>query len=64
LPEKFEVGEVVSTAADFYSSRMTNAERGSSLVDELMKDYQMKKFASKKVRMMSTSAFIIGIIIH
>lgn len=48
LPKYFQVGRVVESAADFYSSRLTNKERKSTFVDELLDDQALKKYSKRK----------------
>lgn len=38
FPKHFQIGTVVDTAQDFYSSRLTKRERGASITQELMSD--------------------------
>ena len=38
LPSRFHVGTVVESKTDFYSSRLSKAERGQTLTHELLKD--------------------------
>ncbi|CEF65481.1 Deoxynucleotidyltransferase terminal-interacting protein 2 [Strongyloides ratti] len=43
LPKHFQIGTVIETKADFYSSRLTNKERKRTIVDELLAEYDKKK---------------------
>uniref|UniRef100_A0A0A9VTU6 rRNA-processing protein fcf2 n=1 Tax=Lygus hesperus TaxID=30085 RepID=A0A0A9VTU6_LYGHE len=43
-----QVGKVVDSPADFYSSRLTNKQRKSTLVDELLADQEFKKEVKKR----------------
>uniref|UniRef100_A0A7S4MJG8 Fcf2 pre-rRNA processing C-terminal domain-containing protein n=1 Tax=Vannella robusta TaxID=1487602 RepID=A0A7S4MJG8_9EUKA len=48
LPKYFQVGTVVESSADFYSSRLTRKQRANTFVDELLKDSEFKKYTKKK----------------
>jgi hypothetical protein len=48
LPKYFQVGQVVDSAADFYSDRIPNKLRKKTLVDELMADAEFKKYNKRK----------------
>jgi hypothetical protein len=41
FPKHFQFGTVVEGAADFYSSRLTRAQRGATLADELLADERL-----------------------
>ena len=43
-----QVGQVVDSAADFYSSRVPRKERKKTLVDELMADAQFQNYNKRK----------------
>ncbi|VDO79017.1 unnamed protein product [Soboliphyme baturini] len=43
LPKYFQVGTVVDSPYDFYSSRVPRKERKSTIVDELLNDMDMKR---------------------
>uniref|UniRef100_A0A0K0DX09 Fcf2 domain-containing protein n=1 Tax=Strongyloides stercoralis TaxID=6248 RepID=A0A0K0DX09_STRER len=42
LPKHFQIGTIIETKADFYSSRLTNKERKRTIVDELLAEYDKK----------------------
>ncbi|CAN6358364.1 unnamed protein product [Urochloa humidicola] len=50
LPKYFQVGTVVEPASEFYSGRLTNRERKTTLVDELLSDQSLKSYRLRKVR--------------
>jgi len=41
LPKYFEVGRVIETKADWYSSRLTKRERKPTMIEELMNDHEL-----------------------
>jgi DNA-directed RNA polymerase subunit N (RpoN/RPB10) len=43
-----QIGRVVDSPADFYSSRIPQKERKRTLVDELMADAEFKRYAKRK----------------
>ena len=47
-PTYFEMGTVVHGREEFYSSRLTNKERKTSMAAELMGDSRFKKYAKRK----------------
>merc|ERR1712210_191969 len=48
LPKYFQIGTVVDNAADFYTDRVPNKARKSTMVDELPADAEFKKFQKRK----------------
>eukprot|EP01101_Sappina_pedata_P013161 TRINITY_DN9444_c0_g1_i1.p2 TRINITY_DN9444_c0_g1~~TRINITY_DN9444_c0_g1_i1.p2 ORF type:complete len:184 (+),score=95.06 TRINITY_DN9444_c0_g1_i1:2-553(+) len=44
----FEIGEVIESSADFYSSRLTKKNRPKSFVDELLRDDSFRKTTKAK----------------
>ena len=44
----FQVGRVVDSPADFYSSRIPKKERKRTIVDELMADAELKQYTKRK----------------
>jgi hypothetical protein len=51
MPEYFEVGHVVTGAADYYSaSRTTKKQQKLGFVDELLQDQEYRKYAKRKYR--------------
>jgi len=48
LPKYFQIGTVVDNAADFYTDRVPNKARKSTMVDELLADAEFKKFQKRK----------------
>uniref|UniRef100_A0A0N4ZH14 Fcf2 domain-containing protein n=1 Tax=Parastrongyloides trichosuri TaxID=131310 RepID=A0A0N4ZH14_PARTI len=47
LPKYFQIGRVIETKADFYSSRLTNKERKRTIVDELISEQEANKHLRK-----------------
>ena len=43
-----QIGTVVDNAADFYTDRVPNKARKSTMVDELLADAEFKKFQKRK----------------
>lgn len=52
----FHVGTVVSDASGFYSDRIPKRQRGSTLVDTLLKDVQRKQYLKRKYEELQTRA--------
>lgn len=55
-----QVGTVVEGAAEFYSSRLTNAQRRTNLTDEILADAHLSGYAQgkfKKMQQAKTAAF-------
>lgn len=48
LPKFFQVGRVVSSSADFYSSRIPRHQQKETLVEELMSDQDFRGYQHKK----------------
>merc|ERR1711923_595262 len=48
LPKYFQIGTVVDNASDFYTDRVPNKARKSTMVDELLADAEFKKFQKRK----------------
>ncbi|CAG2180707.1 unnamed protein product [Oppiella nova] len=48
LPKFFQIGTVVESKADYYSSRVPKKDRKRTLVDELLADADFKRFNKKK----------------
>ena len=44
----YQIGTVVDNAADFYTDRVPNKARKSTMVDELLADAEFKKFQKRK----------------
>ena len=47
-PSLYQIGTVVDNAADFYTDRVPNKARKSTMVDELLADAEFKKFQKRK----------------
>merc|ERR1739838_181121 len=52
----FQVGTIMDSAENFYSSRLTKKERGKTLVDQLMADVEFRRTQRKKKAKMSQAA--------
>lgn len=50
LPKYFQVGTIVESASDFFSSRLTKKERKSSIADELLSNGSLSHYRKRKVR--------------
>ncbi|KAJ8431243.1 hypothetical protein Cgig2_028633 [Carnegiea gigantea] len=50
LPKYFQVGTIVESASDFYSSRLTKKERKARIADELLSDSSLTQYRKRKVR--------------
>ncbi|KAJ6725513.1 hypothetical protein OIU79_003816 [Salix purpurea] len=50
LPKYFQVGTVMESATDFYSSRLTKKERKATIADELLYDQTFRAYRKRKVR--------------
>ncbi|KAK9806285.1 hypothetical protein WJX72_008533 [[Myrmecia] bisecta] len=48
FPKYFAMGTVVETPADYYSGRLTNAERKRTLAEELLGDEQLTQMRKKR----------------
>lgn len=48
FPSQFHVGTVVEPAADFYSSRLTNKQRKSTMAEEIMHDPYLSSVRKKR----------------
>ena len=48
LPKYFEMGTVIHGTGEFFTQRLTNKERKSSVAAELMADQKFKKYAKRK----------------
>ncbi|XP_065199821.1 deoxynucleotidyltransferase terminal-interacting protein 2 [Planococcus citri] len=48
LPKYFQVGRIVDTPVDFYSSRIPKKERKPTIVEELLVDAEFKKYTKRK----------------
>ncbi|OAF70985.1 hypothetical protein A3Q56_01240 [Intoshia linei] len=48
IPKHFQIGTIVSSNADFYSSRLTNKQRKPTLAEEILCDFDKKKRLKKK----------------
>ena len=45
-----QVGTVVEAKQDYYSARLTNKERSTHFVDEILKDQEIRKYAKRKFK--------------
>ncbi|GAB2225893.1 hypothetical protein Drorol1_Dr00021664 [Drosera rotundifolia] len=50
LPKYFQVGTVVESPFESYSSRLTQKERKPTIADELLSDEKLKEYRKRKVR--------------
>ncbi|KAI9195971.1 hypothetical protein LWI28_019873 [Acer negundo] len=50
LSKYFQVGTVVESASDFFSSRLSKKERKATLADELLSDSKLGQYRKRKVR--------------
>eukprot|EP01095_Lingulamoeba_sp_RSL-Kostka_P012901 TRINITY_DN5214_c0_g1_i1.p1 TRINITY_DN5214_c0_g1~~TRINITY_DN5214_c0_g1_i1.p1 ORF type:complete len:297 (-),score=112.22 TRINITY_DN5214_c0_g1_i1:86-976(-) len=48
LPKYFQIGTVITTAKDYYTSRVPKKQRANSFVDKLLKDSEFRKYTKKK----------------
>ncbi|KAK2705280.1 deoxynucleotidyltransferase terminal-interacting protein 2-like [Artemia franciscana] len=48
LPKYFQVGTIIDSPVDYYSSRIPKKERKKTLVDELMSDAHFQRYNKKK----------------
>lgn len=48
IPKYFQMGTIIEGNAEFYSSRMKRKDRGTSLVDEILKDETAGKYFKRK----------------
>jgi hypothetical protein len=59
LPKYFQVGTVVEGAGEYYSARLTNKERAPTLVDQLLRDNEVR---GEKCALQSVMVFIVVIL--
>ena len=62
FPSKFQFGRVVETAADFYSSRLTNKQRKRTMAEEIMSDPHLahvrkKRYSTLQEKATSSSSY-------
>eukprot|EP00455_Lapot_gusevi_P003789 TRINITY_DN11543_c0_g1_i6.p1 TRINITY_DN11543_c0_g1~~TRINITY_DN11543_c0_g1_i6.p1 ORF type:complete len:286 (+),score=67.24 TRINITY_DN11543_c0_g1_i6:33-890(+) len=57
IPKFFQMGTVISGPADTYSGRLNKAQRGETLVDELLADNNTVHYVKRKVRDMSQPTY-------
>ncbi|XP_078045038.1 uncharacterized protein LOC144474234 [Augochlora pura] len=50
LPKYFQIGKVVDSPVDYYSSRLSKKERKKTIVDELMADAEFSKYNKRKYK--------------
>ncbi|KAK3189854.1 hypothetical protein Dsin_029415 [Dipteronia sinensis] len=50
MSKYFQVGTVVESASDFFSSRLSKKERKATLADELLSDSKLGQYRKRKVR--------------
>lgn len=50
LPKYFQIGKVVDSPIDYYSSRLTKKERKKTIVEELMADAEFAKYNKRKYK--------------
>ncbi|EFN87517.1 Deoxynucleotidyltransferase terminal-interacting protein 2 [Harpegnathos saltator] len=50
LPKHFQIGKIVDSPMDYYSSRLTKKERKQTIVDELMADAEFTKYNKRKYK--------------
>ncbi|XP_042462645.1 rRNA-processing protein fcf2-like [Zingiber officinale] len=50
VPKYFQVGTVIESASEFFSSRLTKKERKATLADELLHDDALKAYRKRKLR--------------
>ncbi|CAN0907887.1 rRNA-processing protein fcf2 [Linum grandiflorum] len=50
LPKYFQVGTVIESPMEYFSSRLTKKERKATLADELLADQSFKTYRKRKVR--------------
>lgn len=55
-PKFFQLGTVMDSSEDFYSSRLTKKERRGNLVDELLADANFKRLQKKRQSKMNAMA--------
>lgn len=48
VPDRFAVGTIIEDKTEFYSSRLTNKQRKSNILDTLMNDDQTNKYFKRK----------------
>lgn len=48
VPDRFAVGTIIEDKSEFYSSRLTNKERKSNILESLMHDEQTNKYFKRK----------------
>jgi len=52
----FQIGTIMDSAEDFYSSRLTKKQRGKGLVDELMADVEFRQLQRKRQAKMNAKS--------
>ncbi|KAM7279168.1 hypothetical protein ACFE04_006302 [Oxalis oulophora] len=50
LPKYFQVGTVVESPLEFYSSRLSKKERKTTITEELLSDSKFRQYRKRKVR--------------
>lgn len=50
LPKYFQIGKVIDSPIDYYSSRLTKKERKKTIVEELMADAEFAKYNKRKYK--------------
>nr|XP_033327949.1 deoxynucleotidyltransferase terminal-interacting protein 2 [Megalopta genalis] len=50
LPKYFQIGKVIDSPMDYYSSRLSKKERKKTIVDELMADAEFSKYNKRKYK--------------
>eukprot|EP01135_Chromosphaera_perkinsii_P000838 Nk52_evm1s152 gene=Nk52_evmTU1s152 len=48
IPKYFHVGKVIEGSAEFYSSRMTKRERKNNLAEEVLNDFDKRKYYKRR----------------
>lgn len=48
IPKHFHLGTIIEGPTEFYSSRLSKKQRGTSLVDEILHDNDSKKYFKRK----------------
>ncbi|EPS70228.1 hypothetical protein M569_04536, partial [Genlisea aurea] len=65
LPKYFQaratVGTVIQSSAEFYSSRLTNKERKTTLADELLSDHSFLTYRKRKVQEIEEKNRTVGV---
>ncbi|XP_014681863.1 PREDICTED: deoxynucleotidyltransferase terminal-interacting protein 2-like [Priapulus caudatus] len=60
MPKYFQMGKVIESSADFYSSRIPKKDRKQSLVDELMADAQFRQYNKRKYAEVMAASALTG----